>query len=123
MHDLEARVVPGEKVRNGDTQQLAEDGAQFRQTGESAVVAAVGAASVTEITVAGQRQQLCGKVELFRGRLTASQIECELLRLELRVLRALALMLGGEFFMAHQPDLGLDRHPERPFTDEAGSGM
>ncbi|AXY50062.1 hypothetical protein YT1_0613 [Rhodococcus ruber] len=35
----------------------------------------------------------------------------------------LALVLCDEFLMAHQPNLGLGRHAEGPFTAPNGTGI
>ena len=39
VHDLEARVVAGEKIARRDAEQFTEDRTQFGQTGEATVVA------------------------------------------------------------------------------------
>ncbi len=122
VHDLEARVVAGHQVRRRNTEQLAEDRAQLGQTRQAAVVAAVGTVAVPEIVLTRKREQTVRQIQLFRCRLATGEVQLQLLRLELLVLRGLTLEFGAKFFMAHQPDLGLHRHlgglsPTRPVGD------
>ena len=56
VHQLEARVVTGDQVLHRDAEQLAEDGAQFGQAVQAAVVAGVGALPVAVGILSGSRQ-------------------------------------------------------------------
>ncbi|SKZ65021.1 Uncharacterised protein [Mycobacteroides abscessus subsp. abscessus] len=77
MHQVEARVTEGDQVVGVDGEQFGEDRAEFRQSADAAVVAAVRAGGVAVVAEAGQRQQLVGEVELFRRRLTTGEIQLQ----------------------------------------------
>jgi hypothetical protein len=66
VHQFQAGVVAGDQVGHRDTEQFAEDGAQFRQPVQAAVVADVGAVAVAIGVPPGQFEQPVRQVELFR---------------------------------------------------------
>jgi hypothetical protein len=55
VHQLEARVVACDQVGHGDAEQFTEDGAQFGQAMQAAVVAGVGALAIA-VVLAGKAQ-------------------------------------------------------------------
>ena len=66
VHVFEAGVAAREQIVGRDPQQFTENGTKLGQSGETAVVAAVGALAVAVDIGSRQRQQIRGEVELFR---------------------------------------------------------
>ena len=116
VHQLEAGVVARDQIGHRDAEQLAEDGAQFGQSVQAAVVAGVGALAVAVgvFPAARQREQRVGQVELRRRRLAAGQVEAELLGLQIDVVGSLRFVVGLQLMTAE----GLKRH-HAPFAVES----
>ncbi len=114
MHHLQARVVPGDEVLHRDAEQLAEDLPQLGQTVQAAVITGIGAFAIA-VGVrfrAGQAQQRIGQIQLLGSRLTAGQIQAQLLGLQLCVVALLGFVLREQIVAAERQE----RH-RAPFTD------
>ena len=120
MHQLEAGVVSRDQVLHRDAEQLAEDGAQFGQAVQAAVVAGVGALAVAVgiLSRSRQRQQRIGQVELRRRRLAAGQVEFELLGLQVGVVGLLRLVLRLQFLTAER----VKRHDASSMSEDNVKG-
>ncbi len=75
VHELQAGVVARDQVRHRDPEQFTEDGPQFRQAVQAAVVAGVRPVRIPIGIGSRQRQQAVGQIELLRRRFTAGQVE------------------------------------------------
>ena len=85
VHDVQAGCVPCDDVVDGDSQQVSVDFPDIYDAAQAAVFAAIGAVVGGVVARAGKAAQFVAKVQLFRGRLAAGQIQREVLSLKLVV--------------------------------------
>ena len=77
MHQREAGVVANHHLRRHGAEERCEQGAQFRQALEHAVIARVGLVGREEIVFTGQAEQRAGQIQLLARRLAAREVESE----------------------------------------------
>ena len=82
VHDVQAGCVPRDDGVNGDSQQVSVNFPNIDNASQTTVVAAIGAVVGGVVARAGKAEQFVAKVQLFRGRLAAGQVQREVLGLE-----------------------------------------
>ena len=85
VHDVQAGRVPRNDVVDGDSQQVSVDFPNIDDAPQTTVVAAIGAVVGGVVARAGKAEQFIAKVQLFRRRLAAGQVQREVLSLKLVV--------------------------------------